>query len=198
MKYPRFTIARLMFAILVIAFNAALIRAFSQGMFSGVILLFFAMQVGLFLVLRSQGRPRRFWVGFEVVGIAVLLVLFWLESFPDSRMSRHVFVSIDLAMDAVVESPHTPAPVATFFSDHPDLLCAAVCSPPEFVIASLGGLFAMMVGPGLRRQVLSPNPRSPRCPQPAGVLTSNGCDRDGPSFLTLTNERTEGPTTRAN
>ncbi len=76
MKRPRITIARLMFAILVIALNAGLIRAFFvQEMFYGVILLFFAMQVGLFLLLRSQGRARRFWVGFEVSAIAVVLAL---------------------------------------------------------------------------------------------------------------------------
>ncbi len=178
MERPQFTIARLMLAILIIAINAGLIRAFSQGMFSGVLLFFFAMQGGLFLVLRTKGRARRFWIGFEVGGVAVLLALFWLEFFPDSALSECVSDSISLAMDSVVESPHIPVPVSSFFLYQPDVLYAALLFPPEFVLALLGGLLAMIVGPGLRRPLLSPDPRSSRCPQPSDVLPSNGCDHD--------------------
>ena len=91
MNRPRFTIGHLMLAILVIAVNAGLIRAFFlQGMFSGVILLFFAMQVGLFLLLHSKGRARCFWVGFGGAGIAVVLALFLCDLFEDSAFTRCV------------------------------------------------------------------------------------------------------------
>ena len=147
MKRPQFTIGRLMLAILVIAFNAGLIRSFSQGMFSGVILLFFAMQVGLFLGLRSHGRARRFWVGFEGAGIALILAMFCLESFPDSALSQCVSDSIGFAMDSVVESPHIPAACCHFSHVPPGCPLRGIVFPPEFAMAMLGGLFAMWLAP---------------------------------------------------
>lgn len=44
---------------------------FAAGLAIGV-----ALQVGLLLMLRSRGRRRRFWVGFEVTGSALLLSFF--------------------------------------------------------------------------------------------------------------------------
>ena len=96
MKRPRITIGRLMFVILVIGMDAALIRAFFEGMFSGVILLFFAMQIGLFLAcFKARWRARAksplfLGSGLDVAGIAVVLVLFSCEFFPDSASSRCV------------------------------------------------------------------------------------------------------------
>jgi hypothetical protein len=50
----------------VLAVNAGLVRAFVvQEMFYGGILIFIALQVGLWLLLRSRGRVRGFWLGFE-------------------------------------------------------------------------------------------------------------------------------------
>jgi hypothetical protein len=176
---PRMTIARLMCAIMIIALNAGLIRAFFvQEMFYGVILMFFAMQVGLFRLLRSRGRARRFWVGFELAGIAMVLALIWAEFFPDSALNKCVSAYIEFAMNMVIGTPRMPPAVDDFLMDHQDLLCAALYSLPEFVMASLGGLFALLVGTGLRRRDLGPNPCSPRCPQPSDVLTLNCCDHD--------------------
>jgi hypothetical protein len=63
---PRFTIARWMGLTAVLAVNAGLVRAFVvQEMFYGGILIFIALQVGLWLLLRSRGRVRGFWLGFE-------------------------------------------------------------------------------------------------------------------------------------
>ncbi len=177
MNRPRFTIGHLMLAILVIAVNAGLIRAFFlQGMFSGVILLFFAMQVGLFLLLHSKGRARCFWVGFGGAGIAVVLALFLCDLFEDSAFTRCVSLYQMLVEDALVESPQMPASVAEFLMNHPDLLDAAVFFPPEFVIASLGGCLAILVDPGPRRRGPGARPPGRRCPQPSNVLTSNHCN----------------------
>ena len=200
MKRLQLTIARLMLAILVIGINAALIRAFFEWMFTGVILLFFAMQLGFFLLSRSQGQARRFWVGFELAAIAVVLAMCWCGLFVDSALNGCVDAYTVFALDTVVESPPISARVAdSLLSLPPDspLLDAAVLFAPEFVLALLGGLLAMMIGYGPRRHGLRPNPLSTRCPQPSGVLTSNGCDREGQSFVTLTDERTEDLTTRA-
>jgi hypothetical protein len=179
MNRPRMTIARLMCAIMIIALNAGLIRAFFvQEMFYGVILMFFAMQVGLFRLLRSRGRARRFWVGFELAGIAMVLALFWAEFFPDSALNKGVSAYIEFAMNMVIGTPHLPTALDDFLMDHQVLLLVVVCFPPELVVALLGGLLTMRVDAGLLRRGLGPNPCSPRCPQPSDVLTLNCYDHD--------------------
>ena len=64
MRRPRLTIARWMGLTAILAVNAALVRAFLvDEMFCGGILIFFALQVGLWCLLQSRGRLRRFWLG---------------------------------------------------------------------------------------------------------------------------------------
>jgi hypothetical protein len=160
MKRPRITIARLLLAILVIAFNAALIRAFfDDGSFSGIILLLFAMQVGLLFLLRSQGRGRLFWVGFEMAGFATIIALFRYD-LTASALYFYVSSYQDFAFNTVIESPHIPPPVANFLMEYSQLLYAAVSFAPELVMALMGGLFAMLAGPGLRRRVEPESSRS--------------------------------------
>jgi hypothetical protein len=161
MKRPCMTIGRLMIAILVIALNAGLIRAFFiQAMFTGLILLFFAMQVGLFFLLRSQGRGRHFWVGFEIAGFVTVVALFGCELLPNSALGRCASSYETFCMDTVVESPQIPEPFADFLMKNPDLLDAVVFFAPELLTASLGGIVAVLVTHGLRRRRSIPN-RSP-------------------------------------
>ncbi len=88
-------------------------------------------------------------------------------------MSAYIEFAMNMAME-----PRLPTALDDFLMDHEVLLLVLVCFPPELVMASLGGLLAILVAPGLRRRDLSPNPHSPRCPQPSDVLTSNRCDSD--------------------
>lgn len=73
MRRPQFTIARSMGLIAILAVNAALVRALVvDEMFYGVLLIFIALQFGLWRLPRSRGRLRRFWWGFEQTRRAVL------------------------------------------------------------------------------------------------------------------------------
>src|SRR4051795_4207971 len=83
MRRPRLTIARWMGFTAILAVNAGLVRAYVvQEMFCGGILIFMALQLGLWCLLHSQGRLRHFWSGFEVAGMVAVLVLSWCEFFP--------------------------------------------------------------------------------------------------------------------
>jgi hypothetical protein len=83
----KFTISRWMAAIAVLGLNIAVIRAYVLAetrqehldLSNFVILIFFVLQLGLWRYLRTGGRRRRFWLGFELAGIlapgAVLILL---------------------------------------------------------------------------------------------------------------------------
>src|SRR5438309_1896042 len=82
----RFTISRWMAAIAVLGLNLGLVRAYllaeKRGehldLFDFGFLIFFALQLGLWRYLSTGGRRRRFWLGFEVSGLAATLALLTL------------------------------------------------------------------------------------------------------------------------
>src|SRR5262249_39556357 len=133
MTRPRLTIARWMALIAILAVNAALIRAFVvDEMFIGGILIIIALQLGLCCLLRSEGSVRRFWLGFEVAGMASVLVLFSCEGFPDSPLNRLVMSYTDIAVNVV--SAHLPARAAEYLlDDRIDLFLAIVYFLPELI-----------------------------------------------------------------
>jgi len=141
MRRPRLTIAQWMRLTAILAMNAALVRAFVvQEMFYGGILIFIALQIGLWCLLRSRGRLRRFWSGFEVSGISAVLVLFSCEVFPDSPLSRLVLSYTEIAFE--LTSTHLPTLLADHFEQHLDQFLAVVYFVPELVAALLGGMVA--------------------------------------------------------
>lgn len=56
--------------------------------FAAGLLLGFALQAGLLLLLRSRGRRRSFWTGFEVVGGSLLLTFFACKTAIWATMCR--------------------------------------------------------------------------------------------------------------
>ena len=139
MRRPRFTIARWMGLIAILAVNAALVRAFLvQEMFYGGILIFIALQVGLWYLFHSRGRRRCFWWGFEVSGMAAVLVLFSCELFPGSPLNRAVTSYTDLAADLAFR--HLPTALEDRIDEHWHLFLAVVYFVPELVAALLGGV----------------------------------------------------------
>jgi hypothetical protein len=150
MKPRRLTIARWMGLIAVLSVNAALVRAFVvQEMFIGGILIFMVLQLGLLCFLRSRGRHRRFWLGFEVSGMAAVLVLFSCEFFPDSPLNRLVMSYTSIALNLAFN--HLTTPLADHFDEHQDQLLTVVYFVPELVAALLGGMIAACLIPtGLR------------------------------------------------
>lgn len=139
----RFTSRRWAVAIGVLAANAGLVRAFFvQEMFSGVILILFALQVGLWRLLRSGGRARRFWQGFEVAGAASVVVLFLCEEvFPDSMMNRLLGqYYVENAFDFVFSYLHPS--IDDLVMEHQDGFLVVAYFLPELAVAVLGGLLA--------------------------------------------------------
>jgi hypothetical protein len=72
MRQSRMTTSGMMVAVAFCAADCFLIRFW--GLFAGAYLMVIALQVGLFRMLRNRGCGRRFWVGFEATGLAVLLI----------------------------------------------------------------------------------------------------------------------------
>ena len=135
----RFTVARWLVATGVLAVNAGLVRAFViQEMFQGVIVILFALQVGLLCLLRVRGRVLRFWLGFEVAGVASVLFLFALEVHPEPRMTRLLGWYIENAFN--FSGSYLSQSIDDIFVDHQDLFLAIVYFLPEFAIAVLCGL----------------------------------------------------------
>jgi hypothetical protein len=148
MKRPRVTIAGLMIVVGIAALNIALLRAFFvEEMFIGGVLMLLTLQGGLLGLLKSQGRARRFWVGFEITGAIAVIALFSCEFFPNSPLSRLESSYINFVLDLV--SRHLPDSTSTLLLDERlELFLAGVYFAPELIAAVLGGLLATWV-PGL-------------------------------------------------
>lgn len=71
MRPQRSTIAGMMAVVVFVALDCFALR--TPEFYIGVCLIGVVMQVGLFAVLRSRGRRRRFWIGFEMTGLGALL-----------------------------------------------------------------------------------------------------------------------------
>jgi hypothetical protein len=142
----RVTIGRWMGLTAILAVNAALVRAFVlQEMFYGGILIFIALQVGLWCLLHSRGRNRRFWMGFEVCGATAVLLLFSCELFPSSPLNRLEMSYTQIAVNLTFA--HLYDPLASHLDDHQDQLLAIIYFLPEFVAALLGGMIAAWLVP---------------------------------------------------
>ena len=116
--------------IAILAVNAALVRAFAvQEMFIGGIVMFIVLQLGLLCLLRSRGRQRRFWLGFEVSGTAAVLVLFWCEYLPDSPLNRLVLAYTSIAGDLAFT--HLPIPLSDRLDDRWQMFLAVAISCPS-------------------------------------------------------------------
>jgi hypothetical protein len=147
MSARRTTIRRWMGVIAILAVNAGLVRAFVvQEMFYGGILIFLALQVGLWCLLHSRGRLRRFWMGFEICGAASVLLLFSCEFFPDTPLARLVMAYTEIA--ATQAFLHLYTPLADHFDEHQDQLLAILYFIPELFAALLGGTIAAWLLPG--------------------------------------------------
>ena len=146
MKRRSLTIAQWMGLTAILAVNAALVRSFVvHEMFYGGILLFIALQVGLWCLLHSRGRHLRFWLGFEVSGMTAVLVLFSCELFPGSPLNRLVMSYTEIAVNLAFT--HLPTPLADHFDEHLDQLLAVAYFVPELVVVLLGGMIAACLFP---------------------------------------------------
>jgi len=125
----------------VLAVNAALVRAFViDEMFCGGILIFIALEAGLWCLLHSRGRARSFWLGFEVSGALAVLAMFACEVFPDSLLTRLLLAYTGSATNLAFL--YLPTGLADYLDENQDHLLAVVYFAPEVVAALLGGTIA--------------------------------------------------------
>src|SRR5689334_19724806 len=79
----RFTISRWMAATAVFCLNIALVKAYlfaekegeNAELFDYIFLSLFALQLGLWRYLSTKGRQRRFWLGFQISGLAATFAM---------------------------------------------------------------------------------------------------------------------------
>ncbi len=86
MKVLRFTIAKLMVIVGIVAFNLAAIQFWSPSsspsLFTGRFLMSIALQVGLFCLIRTRrSRYGTFWRGFVMFGLAAAITSIYIDLF---------------------------------------------------------------------------------------------------------------------
>jgi hypothetical protein len=144
MKIPRITIARCLGWIAVIAANLALIQSMGVlGELEGCPFILIALQVGLWGLIRSRGRLRRFWAGFLAPCMAAVLVLLLCPSPPlDRLMTPYTDIADEL------EVTYLPTTLAGSLGNELwGLHLAVVYFVPVFVAALLGGMIAAWLIP---------------------------------------------------
>lgn len=145
MRRFRFTISRCMAATAVLGGNIGLIRAYMVAemkgehldLFDFIFLIFFALQFGLWRYLRTQGRRRRFWLGFEVSGLAATLAVSTLLESDIDLNNWYTGAALDLSYFCL------PARIdGILANEHFDWFLAIIYFLPELLAAALGGLLA--------------------------------------------------------
>lgn len=142
-RHFRFTISRCMAATAVLGLNVGLVRAYLIAEKSGDVDLFnysflflFALQLGLWRYLGTEGRRRRFWLGFVVSGLAANLGLLGLLSDIDlnnwytGTLSDLSYFCLPRRVDVILSTTHW------------DWFLAIIFFLPELLAAALGGLLA--------------------------------------------------------
>jgi glycerol uptake facilitator-like aquaporin len=143
----RFTISRWMAATAVLGLNIGLARAYMLAEKRGEhldefdfgFLIFFALQFGLWRYLSTRGRRRRFWLGFEVSGLAATLALLTLLDSDIDLTNWYWNAASDLSYFCL------PARVDVMWNEHFDWFLAIIYFLPELLAAALGGLLAMLL-----------------------------------------------------
>lgn len=152
MRLHKFTTSGMMAVVVLAAVDCYLIRFWDA--LAGALLMGLALQFGLFLLLRSRARGRRFWVGFEGTGLAALLIYLPCHRFFFTQIivpwTFQVSGSIDRAMR------YLPYHVFGWYRRHLfinpnnalriiDLIALQEVSfgLPVLLLASVGGLLAV-------------------------------------------------------
>lgn len=92
MKPPRFSVAKLMAVVSLVAVNLAAARAlisYDLFLLTGIALPLLTLQVGLHRVICRRGRVRPFWAGFIACGLGAIMSFYWALAFPNG-VGRYV------------------------------------------------------------------------------------------------------------
>ncbi len=161
MKIHKFTIAKLMLLVLIIAVDVAVLRVFFlYGWGNGVLLIFLTLQVGLLCLTSTRGRSQLFWAGFEASGLAFMFAFscLFLLSRQDSWAIRLTDLYWKSAFFFTLETSHNwiTDPVARrqlLSHEVQSMILEAVYFVPPFIAALTGGVMTASIVPwrkGLR------------------------------------------------
>ena len=148
MQRSRLTIAWCMGATTVLGVDIGVVRAFvlaeARGghldLFDLGFLIFFVLQVGLWRYLSTAGSQRRFWLGFELAGIAATLTLAVVLEVDLEISNRYTGAASDLSYRCL------PARFdAMLTNEHWDWFLALIYFPPELLAGGIGGLLAVFL-----------------------------------------------------
>jgi hypothetical protein len=156
-----FSIARMMIIVSFIAIDIALVRSAwvhyhsVLGRSPGYLAIVLPMANLLLIVLprlRRDHPARSFWIGFEVVGWGVILIL----GYMDARAKSILFIPYEWLRSFDFFPPHSAPDIAiveTFF--------VAVHTPPQLLLAFMGGrLAAWLSRPRAAKATISPIEKS--------------------------------------
>ena len=156
MKLPRVSIAGMMAAVAVVALDCfALITTGGAG----VLLIGLILSVGFACWWRGHGRGRRFWLGFEVAGLVTVLVYVFFARSNDELIAEWPMYVLDLGLK------RSPLLVGfwTSLSKQQSQIAGLVVfemfyAPLMALVASLGGMFAIMIGSSPRKKERAAQP----------------------------------------
>ena len=152
MRIPRITIRRLMITIAVIALDCY----FVIEVFLGILLPILVLNIGLVPMGLSRARKRRFWVGFELTGLLLLVaysacLMVVAEPFPFlheplASVGEYIPIRLAEALEMWIgsSSPSYVVPIFLII-----LIDEIVFGIPLLLLAVGGGLIAMWTGPRL-------------------------------------------------
>ena len=141
MKCPRITIAGLMAAVAVIAFDCFLLMM-TDG--AGILLVGLALTVGFVCWWRGRGKGKRFWLGFEVAGLAVVVAFIGTIQGSGGLILQWPAYLIEWGL---VHLPYATALMDTLIGEI--ILFEVSFGIPMLLIASVGGLLAMLAPGGV-------------------------------------------------
>ena len=150
MNQRRMSIASLMKLVAIVALNLCIgqmIFWYEPWRLAGIGPIAMAIQLGLFFLVRSRGRPRHysFWVGFEMGGF-LGLVSFLYARVPDSVVGAvwddyaefiDDLLSVHLGLSVLKRGPFDPTLL---------IAVAIFASLPQMLMAIAGGLTGLFLG----------------------------------------------------
>jgi hypothetical protein len=160
----RFSIAKLMVAVGIVALNLAAVQFWSPSsepsLFTGRILMAIALQVGLFCLIRSQRIGyRTFWWGFVLFGLAALITSMYIDLISPTHselfnaMDQYLSFTYDLLarLCTFVPDPYLRSRLSTVllvsentFTCH--FVYDIVSFLPQVFVALCGGVLTSLVG----------------------------------------------------
>jgi hypothetical protein len=159
MNQRRTSIASLMKFVVVVALNLCigrLVFRYEPWRLAAIGPIAVAIQVGLYSLVRSRGRPRpcSFWVGFETGGLLGLISLLYArvpESVVGAAWDDYAefiddLLSVNLGLSVLNRDPFDPALL---------IAVAVFASLPQMAMAVAGGLIGLTLGWSRQSRILT-------------------------------------------